>query len=482
MEDETPSIKDSIPDVETIKESVLSVLSSGRQRSVESLEQEVARHLSLSSKQKRYCVAGSKTTLFANRFEKARTELHKNKLIEYPHHGKVKLCPSEMDRADSSAKSVRDALPDAIRSKEPNSVSIDPDAKDPRDVPENPSTKESERASGTAPAGKGSAAAFKTADRDSGEKNAKRSTVPSSARKTSTAGNPSKLPILLAVAGLVLCFTFVLAAPGMLCGIAALALRWRDSKGTAKPVAPKATAILGGCAIALGAIIAIGGMSAGGGHSAGQNPPDAKSGQAIEQAAEKAEGVLSFKVEGDAEATLPSSVKIVVTGKQGDGTPVNETREAALGKTYALACPSGSYTFTVASSSLVVGDTFFKASNPSYSFDGKRDHTVSVTLKLDDEAMRAAQMAKEAAVQKKAAEEAAAAKAAEDEAAAAAAAEANAAAAASADDDSGYTVYVTNTGGKYHANGCQYLKKSKIPISISDAIAQGYEPCSRCNP
>ncbi len=45
----------------------------------------------------------------------------------------------------------------------------------------------------------------------------------------------------------------------------------------------------------------------------------------------------------------------------------------------------------------------------------------------------------------------------------------------------GTTVYITNTGKKYHRDGCSYLK-SKIPISLSDAKAQGYTPCSRCNP
>nr|DAK17804.1 MAG TPA: DNA methyl phosphotriester repair domain protein [Ackermannviridae sp.] len=30
--------------------------------------------------------------------------------------------------------------------------------------------------------------------------------------------------------------------------------------------------------------------------------------------------------------------------------------------------------------------------------------------------------------------------------------------------------------------GCQYLKKSSIPIDINQAISQGYTPCSRCNP
>lgn len=40
----------------------------------------------------------------------------------------------------------------------------------------------------------------------------------------------------------------------------------------------------------------------------------------------------------------------------------------------------------------------------------------------------------------------------------------------------GRTVYITNTGGKYHSAGCQYLRQSQIPISLSDAIARGYSP------
>lgn len=44
------------------------------------------------------------------------------------------------------------------------------------------------------------------------------------------------------------------------------------------------------------------------------------------------------------------------------------------------------------------------------------------------------------------------------------------------------TVYVTNTGEKYHLSGCSSLRKSKIPIELSDALTQGYEPCKRCHP
>jgi len=45
----------------------------------------------------------------------------------------------------------------------------------------------------------------------------------------------------------------------------------------------------------------------------------------------------------------------------------------------------------------------------------------------------------------------------------------------------GTIVYVTTTGAKYHRAGCQFLSKSKIPISLSDA-KKSYTPCSRCKP
>lgn len=42
------------------------------------------------------------------------------------------------------------------------------------------------------------------------------------------------------------------------------------------------------------------------------------------------------------------------------------------------------------------------------------------------------------------------------------------------------TVYITNTGSKYHKSGCQYLRKSKISISLSEAKSRGYTACSVC--
>ena len=43
------------------------------------------------------------------------------------------------------------------------------------------------------------------------------------------------------------------------------------------------------------------------------------------------------------------------------------------------------------------------------------------------------------------------------------------------------TVYITNTGKKYHNAGCRYLKSSEIAISLDDAKAKGYEACKSCH-
>lgn len=46
----------------------------------------------------------------------------------------------------------------------------------------------------------------------------------------------------------------------------------------------------------------------------------------------------------------------------------------------------------------------------------------------------------------------------------------------------GGTVYVTATGSRYHRAGWRYLSASSTSISLADARAQGYAPCSVCNP
>ena len=42
------------------------------------------------------------------------------------------------------------------------------------------------------------------------------------------------------------------------------------------------------------------------------------------------------------------------------------------------------------------------------------------------------------------------------------------------------TVYITDSGDKYHRSWCGYLWNSKHAISLSKAKSQGYSPCSRC--
>lgn len=42
------------------------------------------------------------------------------------------------------------------------------------------------------------------------------------------------------------------------------------------------------------------------------------------------------------------------------------------------------------------------------------------------------------------------------------------------------TVYITDTGAKYHRSGCRTLKQSKYPVSLFDATSQGYMACGIC--
>lgn len=43
-------------------------------------------------------------------------------------------------------------------------------------------------------------------------------------------------------------------------------------------------------------------------------------------------------------------------------------------------------------------------------------------------------------------------------------------------------VYITKTGSKYHTSGCKSLRSSKIEVTLEQALAEGFEPCSLCNP
>ena len=43
-------------------------------------------------------------------------------------------------------------------------------------------------------------------------------------------------------------------------------------------------------------------------------------------------------------------------------------------------------------------------------------------------------------------------------------------------------VYITRTGECYHTGECRFLQKSKIEITLSDAVARGYRACKVCRP
>ena len=42
------------------------------------------------------------------------------------------------------------------------------------------------------------------------------------------------------------------------------------------------------------------------------------------------------------------------------------------------------------------------------------------------------------------------------------------------------TVYITDTGKKYHAKNCSIVKTGKKGISLEEAKEKGYEPCKNC--
>jgi len=42
------------------------------------------------------------------------------------------------------------------------------------------------------------------------------------------------------------------------------------------------------------------------------------------------------------------------------------------------------------------------------------------------------------------------------------------------------TVFITRTGERYHDDGCRFLARSRIPISLTEARARGFEACRVC--
>lgn len=50
------------------------------------------------------------------------------------------------------------------------------------------------------------------------------------------------------------------------------------------------------------------------------------------------------------------------------------------------------------------------------------------------------------------------------------------------DSNKNIIVHITKTGTKYHREGCKYLSKSDIEVTLKDALDMGLTPCKICNP
>lgn len=217
----------------------------------------------------------------------------------------------------------------------------------------------------------------------------------------------------------------------------------------------------------------------------------ADGGEAVAEASEETGSlVLRLMVDGWDGGVVP----VRVSGSQDDGEKVNAALSVKPGEDCELSYSAGSYTFVVDGSDLTSDVTVYGDAEKSVQFDGAGDEVVSLEVPVDVEATeelsekRAAEEAAraqaeaEATEQARAEAEAAAQAQAQAEAEAAARAQAEAEAAAQAQTQKNeQTVYITNTGGKYHNAGCRYLKSSSIPISLSAAVAQGYTPCKVCH-
>lgn len=199
------------------------------------------------------------------------------------------------------------------------------------------------------------------------------------------------------------------------------------------------------------------------------------------------EARLSLLVTADGWETSDGTVTVNVTGTPEDGDEVSATITIVPDMDLELSYGPGTYTF--ATDAITKGEIVYEAAETSVDFDGSDDQTVTLNIPKDTAATEA--LAQQKAEEERARAEAEAEAAARAEAEAQAQAEAEAQAQAEAERQKAQetttsqtnerTVYITKTGEKYHESWCSSLRKSKIPISLSEAEALGYEPCKNCH-
>lgn len=465
--------RNDIPQIGDLKAAILTELASGRPRAFGTVLKDVASTLGVTAEQREYRIKDSKTTLFENRFEKARSELKTEGLIEYPTHGKMKLAPAREKERTANSETTKTA-PSGLLSKTPKHTS---------------DTVANERTAEPSPAADSRDAPFPQATDGQVTEPAECEAVspsPAAASPRIWAKYRAYAPIALTVLGILLCLT-QWELLGAAFGGAGLFLRARDIKGgTGTPAAPKATFWTGVVSILLGLILTVFSCS---GTSQPEPPADnAPNGVSapIQKKAESASGVIRLKVTATDWPDKAVPVRISVEGKTADGKNISDRCEIIVGSEQTLDYGAGDYTFTVAQESLVCNDMPFSASPHSRLFDGTQDKQVTLTLKKDEKALLAAQEVEkkeaEAAAQAEAERQAAAQTEADRQAAEAAAA----AASAASNSPSGGGEYIGNVNShKFHRLSCGTLPNESNRIYFSsrdEAVNSGYVPCKKCRP
>ena len=178
------------------------------------------------------------------------------------------------------------------------------------------------------------------------------------------------------------------------------------------------------------------------------------------------------------------SINVRITGQSDSGKSVDETLVVKPDVQKTVSFGSGTYNLAVDTNAMASATVVYQACEQTYTFEGKKDSVARLVVKKDAEASDAlvakakAEQEAKATAEKAAAEQAAAEKAAAEQAAAeqAAAEQQAVEEEATASQNNTATVYITKTGECYHRDGCSSLRKSKIPILVSDAQAGGIDP------
>lgn len=183
--------------------------------------------------------------------------------------------------------------------------------------------------------------------------------------------------------------------------------------------------------------------------------------------------VVSIDGWTDTERTVP----VAVSGTTNTNESFTGQLNVIPGQEKAVTYPAGNYTFAVAGATISDTTTIYKDASAAYAWSEGVSKTVALAVHKDTDAMAQIEAQRQAEEQARiAAEEQARQQAAAEEQARQQAAQAAQA------QQVERTVHITETGSKYHSAGCQYLRKSDITVTLSEAQGRGLTPCSRCNP